>query len=131
MKTAILILAASSFALAPSWTNTETQPATATAAADLVQTGTISGWSIQSDGTVALRLSVSTNDDGSSHLWFVTPPNRTTTTQVEELILDAVIGCSTSSKTLRVSVEGDVSNNESGDKIADAIPIMSLTWLGD
>ncbi|MGE3171839.1 MAG: hypothetical protein AB7O97_04385 [Planctomycetota bacterium] len=107
---------------------------------ELQRQGSVTGWSIRADGSVALRLrdlaaaAAGADDPASRALWFVTPPSQTSTTRFEELVLLAVLQlrvdpAAAPADAALVVVRGDVSNEVTGRSIEDAIPLLSIARL--
>jgi len=89
------------------------------------RTGTITGWSITDDGTVSIRLE-GQHDNREFKLWFSTPASRTATTRFENLILEAVLALGRTQGATTVTVGSETSNNESGGRLTDALPLRRL-----
>jgi hypothetical protein len=98
--------------------------------------GAITAWSIAANGRVYLRLADLQQGGTTDSTWFVTPPNRTETTNLEEVVLEAVLSVRATpdrpNLTDRVpilTVRGDVSNQETGKSIEQAIPLLMIAQL--
>lgn len=106
----------------------------ATPPRSIERVGSVTGWSIASDGSVSFRIVDLNERDSAKPTWFVTPPNRTQATQLERLVLAAVFALRVPGDRPRdglrepvVTVRGDVSNSETGKSVAEAIPLVSIT----
>lgn len=85
----------------------------------VVRSGTVAGWAVDASGTVALELT-GEHDGQSFALWFATPPNRTSTTGFEKMVLDALL------VKASVAVVSETSEGADGSSIERALPLLSL-----
>lgn len=89
--------------------------------------GTVTGWSVDASGSVALRLATQKGDGEATPLWFVTVASRTSTTQFEQLVLDAVLALThRGGESMRVTVLSDNSDGQSGRTVEDAKTLTAL-----
>jgi hypothetical protein len=100
-------------------------PAPSKKMTEITRKGVITGWSVLADGTVSIRLAGQPKDR-DFELWFATPASRTATTRYEDLILEAVMALRRQKDPATVTVTSDTSNSESGERLADALPLRGL-----
>lgn len=87
--------------------------------------GTVVGWLVSVDGTVAVRLD-GTHESKEFSLWFATPASRTATTRYESLVLEAVLAVSGPLKGELVTVVSESSTQDAGKSIEDAMTLNSI-----
>lgn len=93
--------------------------------------GSITGWHVDIDGTVGLRLRVLDPRGQPRALWFVTAANRTVTTQFEDLVLQATLAVEStlevSDRDQNVVVSYDTSQEASGKTLEQALKMVGVT----
>jgi hypothetical protein len=94
----------------------------------VVYKGSIEGWSVSSDGTVAVRLA-GTHDSKEFLLWFATPASQNATTHFENLVLDAILAVNEPLKGESITVISDDSNKASGKSVEEALTLSSIGHL--
>jgi hypothetical protein len=99
-------------------------PSAAAAAQTTVQkTGAVEAWRLDMDGRLYLRLR---SLDGAEAAWYVTPPERDPSRNVEEMLLAVLLAAERASVPMPLMVTAKEERAREGKAPDDALPILAV-----
>lgn len=85
------------------------------------RSGTVSGWRVNVDGTVFLRL----REASETETWFRNPPDRSSVISFEEMLLAIVVDVAGTDEVITVAAER---SGLDGSSPESAIPLAYVSW---